>query len=173
MNELFIRRLKADPAMNHFDCGNGSINDKIKDGYYTTLLKHGYAYEICLNDMVIGHYMFRIVPLLYDSDYKIGSEIPCYSAIKLEYLAIDQKYQRAGNGTKVLKYIIHMAKQYSEQMPIRFLSIDALTEKVEWYIECGFQMYGQDNRGSESITVPMFMDFCDMDTVMEYCQSFV
>lgn len=172
MNGLFIRKLKEDPDMKQFDCGNASINDKIRDGYYSTLLKEGYAYEICLDGTTIGHYMLRIVPLEYSSDYAIGDERTCFSAVKLEYLAIDRCYQRAGNGTAVLKYIVNAAKKYSEQLPIRFLSLDALSEKTDWYINRGFQLYNPDDQGGEDHTVQMYMDFCDMDAVKTYCDSF-
>lgn len=171
MGKLFIRRLQADPNMDRFDCGNRSINDKIKNGYYATLLKEGYAYEVCLSGVVIGHYMVTIVPLQYHSDYTIGEGKNSFTAIKLEYLAIDRLYQHFGNGTQVLKYIIQEAKEYSEKIPIRFLSIDALAEKVDWYIDRGFQLYNPDDRNHAAITVPMYVDFCDMIAVEAYCDS--
>lgn len=171
MSKLMIKRVDADPNLDRFDCGNGSLNNKIKDGYYTTLLKQGYAYEICLNGIVIGYYMLRLVSLDYESDYLANVSDSCFSAIKLEYLAIDRSYQRMGNGTAVLKYIVQLAKEYSERLPIRFLSLDALTEKIEWYVKRGFQLYTPINLAQSRNTVPMYMDFCDANAVKLYCNS--
>ena len=114
VDRLLIKRVQAEPDLEGFNCGNGSINKKIRDGYYLSLLKQAYAYEICIEDAVIGHYRVSIATFDYeDEDYNVDSVENKYSAVKVDYLAIDLKYQNRGNGTAVLEYITKWANKYS------------------------------------------------------------
>ena len=172
VDKLLIKRVQSEPVLDGFNCGNGSINHAIRDGYYISLLKQAYAYEICIGEDVIGHYRIRIVQISYDDDYHISSAENGYSAVKLDYLAIDKKFQNCGAGTTVLKYIAGRVEQFSTILPIRFFTLDALREKVSWYQKRGFQLYSENNLTVNSETVAMYMDFCDRKKVEEYCNSF-
>lgn len=173
MDKLFIKRVQSEPVLDEFNCGNGSINGQIRDGYYISLLKQAYAYEVCIGKQVIGYYRISITPLIYeDESYYIESVGNGYSAIKLDYLAIDREYQDRGNGTAVLKYITKQTEKYSESLPIRFLTLDALREKVSWYEKRGFKLYNEQDLVESSETIAMYMDFCDIYKVKDYSDSF-
>lgn len=157
--------------MSEFNCENDSIRSKIEWGYYATVLKRGYAYEICLEDKVIGHYMLMVSPLELDDGYFAGPVSTGYAAIKIDYLAIDALYQRNGHGTSVLKYITQLASKFSKELPIRFLSLDALRGKAKWYFDRGFEYYNKEDLKSGSDTISMYMDFQDRKAVEKYCAS--
>lgn len=172
VDRLLIKRVQAEPDLEGFNCGNGSINKKIRDGYYLSLLKQAYAYEICIEDAVIGHYRVSIATFDYeDEDYNVDSVENKYSAVKVDYLAIDLKSQNRGNGTAVLEYITKWANKYSTSIPIRFLALDALREKVSWYQNRGFKVYEDAELNRNTETVAMYMDFCDAETLKAYCDS--
>lgn len=171
VNRLFVRPIREDFNLDGFNCENGSITLKIKEGYYASLLKQAYAYEICIEDIVIGYYSLSIESFTYEDEYSVSPEATGYAAIRLNYLAIDKNYQYQGLGTKVLSYITQQVNKYSKVLPVRFLSLDALRDKVEWYSSRGFQFYDERELGGKSDTVAMYMDFCDIHQVKNYCKS--
>ena len=173
VDELLLRKVGPDSVLDGFDCGNGSIQAEIKDGYYLSLLKQAYAYEICIADRVIGHYRLSIAQFDFENGYNVEAVGNRYSAIKIDYLAIDRQYQRRGNGTAVLAYIAKRASKYSLLLPLRFLVLDALQEKIPWYLEKGFKLYDDTAPGKNAETVFMYMDLCDTNKLQEYCDSLV
>lgn len=50
--------------------------------------------------------------------------------------------------------------------------IDALTEKVKWYEQRGFQYLDSDiNKELYGITIPMFIDLRNDDLLMDYFEE--
>lgn len=175
MGRIFISRITDEPDLSQFDCDNGSIQNSIKEAYLATLLKQGYAYDVRLGGKVIGHYMIMIAPFNYidEENYHTSYNVNKYAALHLHYLAVDKKYQNTRNkfGTNILKYIVKDAKRISEELPIRFLSIDALRERYQWYLERGFHPYNPRDIDNNSDTIKMFIDFIDRSALDHYCDS--
>lgn len=171
MGRVLIKRIENDPDLAQFNCGNGSIHGKIRDSYYATLLKEGYAYEIRLEGKVIGHYMLMVSRVAYDTEFHTTHGGNMVSAVKLDYLAIDCKYQKLGYGTGVLKYIVKEVRDLCDRAPIRLLSLEALPDKAKWYIDNGFRPYNTKDLTSGKPLVAMYMDFSDSKAVSAYCKS--
>lgn len=160
-----------------FDCGNNSIERLISSTYYATLLQQAYGYKVILDDIVVGYYMIypkkieiAIMDAIEGDEY--NSEITDYFiAIHIGYLAIDKSYQGNHVGTYVLKGIISNIQGISQKIPIRLITIDALSVYHEWYERIGFR----DIPGTECTDdiIPMHMD-CISDVhrklLDEYCE---
>lgn len=180
IKDVKIRRIQRESESCNFSCGNPSIETLIKKSYYSTLLQEGYACEILCNDTAIGYFMYNIyqfknhdnLPRPIDGVYS-DLEINC-SAFEIKYLAIQNEYQHSGIGTHVLKMIIQLLrKKISEYLPVRFIIIEALTEKVDWYKKFHFiELTGNESRKNEISTKRMFID-CHMfsDEFLEYIGS--
>ena len=110
-----------------------SIDALMQQAYPSTLFKQGRAYNILIDDKLIGSCMIRFVSL-YDTDaeYYVGHKD--YTALEISYLAIDSRIQGHGYGRLVLKQLILLARRIADDLPVRFLVLDAFKDKEEWYI---------------------------------------
>ena len=175
MSELKFSLLKGDVPKGSFDCENKEINKWVEDSYYATLLQQAYAYQIRVGDVVVGYYMIAIRNVdLYDcpdevSDYfqdGFGDKIP---SVYIEYLAIDKKFKGQRLGETTLRTIIKRVRDLSEQWPIRLITINALTELVEWYKREGFLEMAKSLPGQEGYNVYMYLDCIkNMDELDDY-----
>ena len=146
-------------AVNNFDCGNSAINEYVENSYFATLLQQCYAYEIEYKSLVVGYYMitFRDVAF-YD----------CISEIS-DYLAIGTKYQKNKIGTKTLEKIINEARQWTDFLPIRFITLNAVPEKVDWYKKIGFKEMGKN---IDAVNTYMYIDLIkDSQYVKNYFEQ--
>ena len=161
---------------NGFDCGNSTINEQIRESYYSTLLQHMYAYKITMDDRVVGDYMLHFQSVIISalpgeladrfSDMTHGL---CY-ALCLKYIAIDKPYQNRRIGQRALLLIIANAQNLSKNWPIRFLTIDALAEKVGWYTKNGFKAFGSS--ADDGPTIKMYLDLHnDPERLERYCNK--
>lgn len=166
--KLSLVPISADPDLTSFNCTNASINESAKDCYLETVFMQGKGFAICIEQTVVGYYMFKIVSAVnYTERYSSGLGDNKFAAFWISYIAIDEKYQHHHIGTFVLKRIISTAWEASKELPIRYLAFEALPEKVGWYKKYGFEEYGTNEIG----TVPMFIDFLDVETAQTYCDS--
>lgn len=149
----------------------------IRESYYPTLLQHMYAYEIIVNDIIVGYYMieFRRIYLAESGlEEKIGEYISdladtCY-ALNLRYIAVGSEYQHRGIGSLMLKLIIKQTNELCKNWPIRLITLDALPEKVEWYKSNGFLPFRKNCEKNAKGEVPMFFDcLLDEKLLEEYC----
>ena len=149
-------------AVNNFDCGNPAINEYVENSYFATLLQQCYAYEIEYKSLVVGYYMitFRDVAF-YDciseiSDYQIddfGEFLPSLNKI----------------GTKTLEKIINEARQWTDFLPIRFITLNAVPEKVDWYKKMGFKEMGKN---IDAVNTYMYIDLIkDSQYVKNYFEQ--
>lgn len=82
-----------------------------------------------------------------------------YAALEISYIAIDRRVQGNGIGTRVLARLISDAEKLSKILPIRFLVLDALDDKVQWYLDAGFTTYPKREDLRYADTVPMRIDW--------------
>lgn len=166
--KLNLVPINDDPDLISFNCTNASINESIKSCYLETVYMQGKGYAICLEQTIVGYYMFKIVSVVnFANAYSSGLGEDKFAAFWISYIAIDKKYQHKKIGTFVLRRIILNALDASKELPIRYLAFNALPDKVEWYKKCGFEEYGTNSDG----TVPMFIDFLDVMAAEAYCDS--
>ena len=66
------------------------------------------------------------------------------ATLEISYIAIDEKFQKRGLGTIVLKSLVFRAKKFSDSLPIRYLILDAFKDKEAWYTSAGFSFYPKE-----------------------------
>ena len=94
-----------------------------------------------------------------------------HAAMEITYLAIDKKYQAQHLGTETLKMIIANIQRISEEIPIRYIVLDSLKAKIEFYEKRGFKTLGEPDIHSE--TQYMYMDCLrDRTDLEEYINQF-
>lgn len=176
MPALQIRPISIDSERAAFDCGNPSIEERIKHTYYASLLQEGYGYEIVASQHLVGYYMITLTVLnggnipIKDRQYSSGVyQCLRYPAVEITYLAIDKRYQKKNIGTTVLKAIIKNVRNWCHQLPIRFIMIDALKEKVKWYTDLGFFAVNTSSDAGNCATVKMLIDcLCNEGELNQY-----
>lgn len=152
-------------------CGVKSIDTLIQGAYAKTIFKQALAYNIMIDDHIIGNCMIRFVRLR-DEDVDYYDQDQEFIALEITYLAIDQRVQRHSFGTEVLKMLIARAKQVASELPVRFLVIDAFKDKENWYSSSGFKTYPKVENSRYPGTVPMRMDLIDRELAEEYVKSY-
>lgn len=173
-----IKCLLMDKEVTGFKCANPSIEQQIKDSYFITLLKQAYGHQIVIDDITIGYYMLYFKGIQLEEINKIMEEeyssnmADYYMAMHIRYLAIDERLQHKGIGTRVLKGIIAEILRLSKIYPIRIITIDALSEYYEWYKKIGFRDI--PGRKTDGNTYPMFMDCMsktELGKLVEFCNE--
>jgi GNAT superfamily N-acetyltransferase len=177
MNEIKCPLMDSDVI--DFKCANASIEQQISESYFPTLMKQAYAHQIILDKTVIGYYMlhFKRIKLddineIYEEDYE-SNFIDYYMAMHIKYLAIDERLQHKGIGTRILQSIIIQILRLSKEYPIRIITIDALSEYYDWYRKIGFKDI--PGRKFDGNTYPMFMDCMSEDDykrLKSYCENY-
>lgn len=159
-----IQRISG-PAK-QLDCGNDSINKKLEEAYFADMLRQGYTYEISVADIILGYYMITFRKYIVgdwkaeEMNYASGLS-ESYFTLHLQYILVDKKYQKKGIGTVVLKKIISDAKKLSNEWPIRFLTLNAVSDKYKWYEKCGFLPMNDEEINNSSYEIGMFLDCID------------
>ena len=162
--KIKIELLKDDLDLHQFDCNNSSINEQVKESLFTTLIKKGYAYKICLDDEVVGYYLISLASVVnYSGTY--DPQKLC-TAIKLDYLAIAKKYQGKGLGHKIIDYLVRYARDISHSLPVRYFTLDSLSGKERLYASCGFLHH--EGGDSLSPTTTMYIDCIDEKAIEKY-----
>ena len=114
--------------------------------------------------------MIKVVVLCDEAnDYYVTDHE--YAALEISYIAIDRRVQGNGIGTRVLTRLISDAEKLSKILPIRFLVLDALDDKVQWYLDAGFTTYPKREDLRYTDTVPMRIDLIDTTLAEKYVGS--
>lgn len=111
MGKLIFTKLNHH-ADKSFTCGNPSIDKKVRDSYFLTLLHRCYAYEVTTeNGIVLAYYQvqFKRFPITSFpepiDEYSLDNYEDLY-AFHIEYLAVRKEYQHRKIGSKVLQHIL-------------------------------------------------------------------
>ena len=162
MEELVYTLL--DEEVTDFKCGNNSIDRMIKDSYFQTLLKHGYAYKFCSRDKTLGYYMVNFEKIKLSECEKAIDE--CYDegmknfySVHIRFIAVDSKYQKHKIGETMLNIIVKDIRELSGKWPVRMITLDALRDKYDWYIKNGFLPFNENDYYDDKInTIKMYID---------------
>ena len=151
MSKLQLVVIDKDIPADAISCGEKSIDALMQQAYPSTLFKQGRAYNILIDDKLIGSCMIRFVSL-YDKDaeYYVGHKD--YTALEISYL---------------------LARRIADDLPVRFLVLDAFKDKEEWYTSAGFKIYPKKKDLRYPGTLPMRMDLIDKKLAENYAQSFM
>lgn len=167
MGELQIIKLRKEVPNGTFDCGNSSINSLIVESYFPTILQHGYAYQVSCQGVVLGYYMIKFRNIKLDScpeeisDYKSTIISDCCS-VHISYIAINKKYQNKSIGTSLLNIIIKRVLDLCREFPVMLLTLEALKDKYDWYINKGFKPFDGNELDNSCPTINMYM-LCILD----------
>lgn len=71
-------------------------------------------------------------------------------AVKIARLAVSAEMQGMGIGEKLLDYIRAAAMGIGETIGVRYLTLDSVPDKIEWYHKRGFVQNIEDQPSSES-----------------------
>lgn len=163
MGQLYFDMLEEAVCDDSFNCGNHSIERKISESYWLTILQHAYAYKISTDGIILGYYMilFRKIALAHCpdniSEYYSGMMDYCIS-VHLDYLAVDKRYQHKKIGTNTMKIIINSVLRLAKRFPVRLITIDALKEYYSWYQAIGYSAFNENDMDDGNTTIKMYMD---------------
>lgn len=173
MSEIRYVLLSSDPS--NFDCGNPAINKYVESSYFATLYQQCYAYKIMYKSVVVGYYMITLRDVALSdciseiSDYQMGEFGDYIPSLYINYLAIETKFQKNKIGTKTLEKIITETRQLTNILPIRFITINAVPDKIDWYKKIGFSEMGKD---IDSVNKYMFIDLIkNKQQLVDYCDE--
>ena len=161
--------------VSEFDCGNPTINEYIANSYFATLSQQCYAYQIIYKACVVGYYMITLRDVVLSdcpsdiSDYQDGEFGEHFPSLYINYLAVNTKYQKNGIGTLTLKKIINETKQLTNILPIRFITINSVPEKVNFYKKIGFYEMGKN---IDNVNTYMYIDCIkNRQKLVDYCDE--
>jgi GNAT superfamily N-acetyltransferase len=167
--EIELIDINRDDDLSGFNCGDHLMNDYLssESAYYEHIMKLAMTKLIKLDEeKVVGYFTLQFKTIRIEED---DSNI--YPCICLKYICIHIGYQNKGIGTKVLNYIVKQTREISNFVGCRCLLIDAITSKIEWYKNRGFDFIEEDDMiNYNESTVKMFMDFRDKDLIDSYFQ---
>ena len=170
-SKVKAERLSKIYDVSKFDCGDDDLNDFLKNDAFiyqekkiaTTIL---FFYE----ENLIGFLSVAADSLRlnldekksYDIHQKKLEDIP---AVKLARLAMDKNYQKQGVGTNILKWCIGYTLECSDRIAIRFITVDAYPEKVNFYQKFNFIVNQNKHYTKKDYQVSMRYDLLNKETV--------
>lgn len=79
-------------------------------------------------------------------------------AISLDYIAVDARIQNHRIGSTILSSVIARVEELARDWPVRLFILEALREKVVWYLNKGFDALNSADLDGDSGTVWMYFD---------------
>ena len=164
-----IAQIKKEDAMLALDCGESDINNLMRSAYIATLQKQGIAFNAFEDDELVAQFMLTM-HMIGDPDRNAFPVEKRFAGVKIEYIAVSQENQRRGIGTFLMKFAVKYIRQASEELPIRFILLDSVQDKKEWYSQFGFcEADPEWSLGyHDDYTVPMCIDFVNRDEVEDF-----
>lgn len=163
--ELELVDISDSDNFDNLNCGTPTINTYLLDGtaYYEHIMKLTNTKLIKLDGRVVGYYSLQFKTIAIEGNRTL------YPCICLKYICTDLNYQNMGIGTKVLNFVVNNSKLTSDFVGCRCLLIDALTTKIQWYKDRGFDFLEDDDSiDLEESTVEMIIDFRNNEAVNNY-----
>ena len=175
MGTLKVGLLQEEPDLSSCSCGVDSIDRMVREAYVSHILHQTRCYEISLGNIAVGYYQLSLHKISADDSSLCtdgyGVENSYYS-LKIDFLAIQKKYQSKKIGTIILTNIIKEARSMCTQLPIRVILISALYERVTWYTDNGFSILYPNKRFEDYGTVDMIFDLLteqEKEAIRQYC----
>lgn len=167
--KLKIEDIKIDDNIEIFKSDNPSLNTYVqREAYFEQIMKFTNTKVVRIENDIVAYFSIQF------KDIKIIEEFDEYNypSIYLKCLAVDKIYESQGIGTALLEYITIQCEEVSKFVGCRCLLIDALTEKIKWYEERGFQYLDSDiNKDLYDVTIPMFIDLRNDKLLIDYFEE--
>lgn len=152
-------------TINSFDCGDADLNDFIFHDaalYYKARIATSYILEDGDSDDVIGYFSLAhdkisLTDFPSNSAYNRfrkkffarGKMFKSYPALKICRLATDTRYRGYGIGAMILNMIIASYKN-DNKAGCRFITVDAYSSAVPFYLSRGFLPLSKDDENAET-----------------------
>lgn len=167
--ELKIEDVKLNDNTRSFKSDNPSLNTYVqREAYFEHIMKFTNTKVVRFKDNIVAYFSIQF------KDIKIVEDLDEYNypSIYLKCLAVDKRYENNGIGTALLEYITSQCEEVTKFVGCRCVLIDALTEKVKWYEDRGFQCLDSDlNKYLYDITIPMFIDLRNNELLIDYFEG--
>ncbi|OGI64481.1 hypothetical protein A2642_01805 [Candidatus Nomurabacteria bacterium RIFCSPHIGHO2_01_FULL_39_10] len=143
-SQVKVFRLSKIYDLSDFDCADKDINEFFKqDAFLYQEKKISTTLLFTFNDQVIGFFSTAADSIKlklsekeeHDIQHKPISEFP---AIKISRIGRDIKYRDQKIGEMILRWAIGYILKCSEMTAVRFVTVDAYPNRVEWYKIFGF-----------------------------------
>lgn len=85
------------------------------------------------------------IQLAWKKEIPEGVRFSRLPAVKLAQTGVDKSYAGQGLGQLLVSFAIRKAKELSEEVGCRFVTLDAKTDLVKWYAYQGFKENEKDN----------------------------
>ena len=174
MGQITIKEITAECDSVPFDCGEHDIQTLMAGAYAASILKQVAVFNAFLDESIVAQYMLSTV-FLSDDNYTWSYGGHLFAGIKIEYLAVAKEKQGMGIGTCVLEEAIRNLRDLCEKLPIRFIFIESVYSKTDWYLDFGFDYLpsGVKPPQEDAFVVPMCIDMMGKDAVEAYIDSLV
>lgn len=159
-----IRVLEKDDHVKDFDCGEHKLNDYLKRYAWANQEQNmvgvtSVAVDRSPSKIVVGYYTLATSNIPRDSlPPSITKDLPRYQNLPvalLARLAVDRRFQQSGLGKGLLRHAFENVLKLSRQIGCRYLTVDAYSSAVVWYVKYGFIAIDGPSPGG---TQPMFID---------------
>lgn len=179
---LTLQNLTDENMVANFDCGISSINIMVRRSFYSNLLRQTNVQAILFDGKPVGFCATSIRKVSVSPDNTTapfagayeGTED--YTAINLDYIAVEKKLQKNGIGKVTLLAIIQQSMTFYQKLPIRLLFLEALNDKVDWYKNLGFLVFDNRNPSKTPGTTAMYVDLmpqCEKQALQDYQLSYI
>ena len=152
-DELSVIQLNSGLAFQGFDCQDLDLIDFIKNEALTYQEKALVTTYVCLfRSSPIAFFSvcmdaIRLDPSERANSFGIDKPHKDYPAVKIARLAVVPKFQRRGVGTFLIQMVIGKAVGMSKEVACRFVSVDAYSKSVGFYLRNGFERNIADSSG--------------------------
>jgi GNAT superfamily N-acetyltransferase len=147
-DEAFLAALLIEPCppgfrATGFDCGEQDLTDYICDGTSANdeLAGVSRSYLVLLNDKLVGYFTVSADSIRLDTKERPAKvRYPNAPAIKLGRMGVHLSYWGRGAGEWILDNVVGLAQLLSEQVGIRYVTLDALQRPklISLYQSYGF-----------------------------------
>ena len=177
-NELKAIRLNTSfyntESLKSFDCGDSRINDYFVNEAIGLDQENIFATTIYVNnnDNIVGFYSTSASLLLIDNrddgleKSATRETMTEYSAIKIQYFAVDEQYQNNGVGMSLMRNMIErlILADMKYNIGFKVLYLEALTNAMDFYEYCGFNFlksWESEQNLKSAIMVMNYEEMCD------------
>lgn len=152
--EVYVRKLDGMPPYG-FDCGRHEQNRFLHEFAWedqTELLSTTYLFYL---KGICASYATLFMDSIPLGRHERGLSIryKSVSALKLGQLGVDSRFQGSGLGKHVVGYAVNVARDESQRVGCRYLTLDAQPDLVQWYEQQGFvrNLLRQDERIQDAL----------------------
>jgi|SRR3989338_2917019 len=143
--DVKIEKLSAIHNTDPFDCGDPDINDFLQNDALKYQQENlAVSFIFIYNEEIIGFFCcsgdsIRLKISEKKKDELGEKEIPEFPAIKIGRLGRDINFKEQKLGEKILKWALGYARDISNRLGIRYMTLDSYPGKVEMYERFGFK----------------------------------